>query len=330
MDKVLNQREIDALFRAAQNKTSTAEPAAKDDRKVVPFELDQTGRITKSQVQSVSMLFDSFARKLSHSVGAYLRVMFESHLVSVEQISFMEFLQRLPENSYLAAIRFRPLDGRGLVHLDLSLAFPMIDLLLGGKGKPVLQERELTDIEAQVLESIVGIVAREMKSSWEQIMEMDIDFDERQQQAQVLQLLPSTERVISLLMDVRTPDVRGQMTLVFPAVVSSALLRRLSQHTSYRKPTGTLNVPEKVRSNLLRCRFPVELNLPPFRMSAHDLMVMEPGTVINFHMSQADPVNFRVAGRNLFHAYPTGQGDLRAARLHAPIPEAGLNVEVEP
>ena len=152
MDKVLNQREIDALFRAAQNRTGPAEPAAQDDRKVVPFELDQTGRITKSQVQSVSMLFDSFARKLSHSVGAYLRVMFESHLVSVEQISFMEFLQRLPENSYLAAIRFRPLEGRGLVHLDLTLAFPMIDLLLGGKGKPVQQERELTDIEAQVLE----------------------------------------------------------------------------------------------------------------------------------------------------------------------------------
>jgi flagellar motor switch protein FliM len=319
MDKVLNQREIDALFRAAQHKASPIESPIHDDRKIIPFELDQTGRITKSQVQSVSMLFDSFARKLSHSVGAYLRVMFESHLVSVEQISFMEFLQRLPENAYLAAIRFRPLEGRGLIHLDLTMAFPMIDLLLGGNGKPVQQERELTDIEAQVLESIVRILAREMKASWNPIMEMDIDFDERQQQAQVLQLLPSTERVISLLMDVRTPDVRGQMTLVFPAVVSSALLRKLSQHSAYRKPAGTPNVPEKVRNNLLHCRFPVELNLPSLRMSARDLMNMEPGTIINFHMSQSDPVKFRVAGRNLFSAFPACQGDLRAARLHEPI-----------
>jgi flagellar motor switch protein FliM len=101
MEKVLNQREIDALFRAAQHNAGPAEPAVQDDRKVVPFELDQTGRITKLQVQSISMLFDGFARKLAHSVGAYLRVGFESHLVSVEQVSFMEFLQRLPENSYL-------------------------------------------------------------------------------------------------------------------------------------------------------------------------------------------------------------------------------------
>jgi flagellar motor switch protein FliM len=219
---------------------------------------------------------------------------------------------------YLAAIRFSPLEGRGLVHLDLSLAFPMIDLLLGGKGKPVKQERELTDIEARVLESVVYILARELKACWDPIQELDIDFDERQQHAQVLQLLPSTERVISLLLDVRTPDVRGQMTLVFPAVVSSALLRKLSHHSSYRKPAGTWLVPERVRANLLSCQFAVELNLPPLRMSAQDLLGMKPGSVVNFHVPQSKPVRFRVAGRNLFSAYPAVQGSVRAARLVAP------------
>ena len=97
LEKVLDQKEIDALFRAAQGKSQDGAAEEQEPRQIAPLNLDQAGRISKNQVQSVSVLHDTFARNLTHSLGAHLRVMLEVALVSVEQLSYVEFLQRLPE-----------------------------------------------------------------------------------------------------------------------------------------------------------------------------------------------------------------------------------------
>ena len=92
------------------------------------------------------MLNDLFARNLTHNLAAWLRTRFQVNLVSAEQIPFNEFLLRIPEISYVASVRLEPLGALSVLQLDLALAPPMIDLLLGGEGKegPL---RELTDIE---------------------------------------------------------------------------------------------------------------------------------------------------------------------------------------
>ena len=92
------------------------------------------------------MLNDLFARNLTHNLAAWLRTRFQVNLVSAEQIPFNEFLLRIPEISYVASVRLEPLGALSVLQLDLALAPPIIDLLLGGDGKdgPL---RELTDIE---------------------------------------------------------------------------------------------------------------------------------------------------------------------------------------
>ena len=96
------------------------------------------------------MLNDLFARNLTHNLAAWLRTRFQVNLVSAEQIPFNEFLLRIPEISYVASVRLEPLGALSVLQLDLALAPPIIDLLLGGEGKegPL---RELTDIEEAIL-----------------------------------------------------------------------------------------------------------------------------------------------------------------------------------
>jgi hypothetical protein len=40
-----------------------------------------------------------------------------------------------------------------LLQLDLTVAFPLIDVLLGGKGSSSVPERQLMEIEEQILET---------------------------------------------------------------------------------------------------------------------------------------------------------------------------------
>jgi hypothetical protein len=91
--KTLDQAEIHALFNKAQ--TSRDATASRPSKKVVPCDLRRTNQLSADQVVAVTKLNESFARRLSSSLGAHLRVAFEMNLVSVEQLTYREFIGRL-------------------------------------------------------------------------------------------------------------------------------------------------------------------------------------------------------------------------------------------
>src|SRR5271155_719611 len=99
MEKVLNQEEIDAMVRTARGGTADdgVKPAV-----VLPWDVRQAGQLGREQVQTISDLHEGFARNLAHAVAGYLRVEFTAALVSVEHLAYREFLQRVPEVTYLA------------------------------------------------------------------------------------------------------------------------------------------------------------------------------------------------------------------------------------
>ena len=134
MEKTLKQDEIDALFEAARSTTSQAGRSEVRAR-VVPYNFSSAGQISNEQLRAISMLNDLFARNLTHNLAAWLRTRFQVNLVSAEQIQFNEFLLRIPEISYVASVRLEPLGALSVLQLDLALAPPVIDLLLGGDGR---------------------------------------------------------------------------------------------------------------------------------------------------------------------------------------------------
>jgi flagellar motor switch protein FliM len=331
MEKVLTQEEIDALFRRAQGRNTPPTPpavaaaAVPKRREVTTRDIRQGSQLGKEHVRAVSMLHDSFARNLTHNLGAYLRGVFEVNLVSVEQLSYTEFLQRVPEVTYFASINLMPADAVGAMQIDLPLAFPIIDLMLGGLGQVESEVREITEIEEQILESVVRIICRELQSAWQPLLDVEFNFDSRQQQAQILQLMPPNEKVLSLSFEIRMPEVRGMLNFAFPAVISNALLRRLSKQWSYRRRRTTTQTVASLSQQMMECPFQAQLQLPPTSVTVRELLQLRPGSVLILkHRAQA-PGLLKVAGRDLFTAYPVRNGSSRGAQVERRMSIAGLS-----
>src|SRR4051812_22793456 len=131
MEKLLKQDEIDALFEAARAQSAPRGPAEEPHDRVSPYNFASAGQISNEQLRAISMLNDLFARNLTHNLAASLRTRFQVNLVSAEQISFNDFVLRIPEVNYVAAVRLEPLGALSVLQLEMSLAPPIIDLLLG-------------------------------------------------------------------------------------------------------------------------------------------------------------------------------------------------------
>jgi flagellar motor switch protein FliM len=310
MKKILSQDEIDALFTAAKHSHRDS-----SGRKAQACDLRKLGALNADQVRVVTTLHESFARRLGGSLGAYLRVGFDMNLVSVEQILYSEFLSRLPELTYLASLQVLPLDARATMQADLSLVFPIVDLVLGGSGTDPIEPREMTEIEEQIFETVVRVIARDLQTTWTPVLPLDIQFDQRQQHTQVHGLMLPTEKVMSLTFESRLPDARGTLNLAFPAVISNALLRKLSVQWSYAERSPSQESRRQLQDRLLESRFAVDLSLPPSPLSIREIVDLEPGRVLVLPKRAQDPINLNVAGKPMFRAYPIRQGSNRGARI---------------
>jgi flagellar motor switch protein FliM len=315
MEKILSQEEIDALFRAAQGRVAEMPKAPAEERTLTACNFRQSARISKEQLRSVSQLHELFARNLTHSLGAYLRLAFEVNLVSAEQLNYGEFLQRIPEVTYLVSLALRPMGVSAAFEIDLPLAFPIVDVLLGGPGRAEAAVREITEIEEQILESVVRIIGRELENTWQPVLEAQLTFDQRLRQADISRLMPPNEKILCLSFEIRMPEARGMLNVALPAAVANALLRKLTQQASYRKQRGTTDSTSQMRKRLDHCVFPLQLVLPGRGIRVFQILALRKGDVLKLDCYLGEAANLLVSGKALFHAHPVRTRTRRAAQV---------------
>ena len=318
MEKILNQEEIDQLFRAAQGGNSKT--PGEQRRNVKDCDFRQSGQLSKEQVRQLTLLHEAFVPSLANSLGAYLRVGFQTSLVAVEQLVYSEFLARIPEQTYFTTCQLQPVDEMAGLQLDLPVVFPMIDLLLGGSGQPLEEMRDLTEIEEHILESVVTVICRELQATWAPVLPVEFHVGKRQKAPQILNMMLPGDRVLNLGFEIRLAETQGILNVVIPGVVSNALLRKLQQQGMVQRRLPSADNRARLRELLLDCDFTLELALDGIPVRIGDVVEMHPNDILPLNHPLQDPMSIAANGRPIFGGVPVACGPLRGGLIQSMLP----------
>jgi flagellar motor switch protein FliM len=315
MDKVLDQSEIDSMFASARAGSGQSSAASSDaNQPPERYDFGRSGQITREQLQAVSAVNDLFAHNLTHSLGAWLRSRFDVALVSAEQMAWSDFTALLAEPVYLCSVALDPLSAVGALQLDLALAPAIVDLLLGGPGRPGAL-REPTEIEDSILRSSMDIMVRELNSAWQQVG-LAFALDQRERDAQIAHLMTASEKVLCVSFEVRMAEVQGSINLCLPSVVLNALHRRFSDGNS-RLRRRSQGDRERLQRLLSGAVYDSSLQFPVMRLNARALADLAADKVLPLPLARQSSAQLRIAGRPLFEAMPVRLGERRGAQLKA-------------
>ena len=225
MSPILSQEEIDALLNAASDQGGGSQPAFEGDQQtsVVGYNFRRPDRVTKDQIRSLHFLHDRFARNVSTSMSAYMRVVTDVTILSVEQFTYSEFLMSLSDPTAFYAISMRPLEGTAALELNPSVAFTMIDRMLGGSGRGVAVNRALTEIEQNVTDGVVKLILENLTDAWRGIVDVQFRISGRETRPQMLQVAAPNEVVLLMSFEIRIGDTRGVLNICFPAASIEAV-----------------------------------------------------------------------------------------------------------
>lgn len=126
--------------------------------RVVPYDFGQPDRLPPDQLRALESLYEDFARGLSSSLSAYLRMRTSAGHPRIDRVSFAEFSRRAARPLTTFVLRMPAQTFHAFLQLSHAALFPIIEILLGAKGQPFAQVgREITEIERCVAGPVLSI-----------------------------------------------------------------------------------------------------------------------------------------------------------------------------
>ena len=311
MARVLSQHEIDEAFRTAQD-------VGGDLTKAQAYDFRRTDRIAKDQLRTIHMLHENFARSMGSSLSAYLRSYVVVNLISVEQLSFMDFTQSLPSPTSLIVLGLKPYDGSGVLEINPSLVFPILEMLLGGSGKtPTRLNREITEIEESILDGFLRIILNDLRTAWTTVAPIEFSIDDHETEPQLLQILAQNEAVVAISIEVRIGETSGMMNLGIPSIIVKMLRQKFDQHRTVRRTQAS----EEEQARVLRLVRPGMLHLDARlhgpTLGVPEFLDLREGDVVAFDFPVARPLNLTVNGALKYRGDVVTLGGKRAMQIRS-------------
>src|SRR6204780_988731 len=293
-NRQLSQQEIDAVFQNTQSR-----PAERSEAKrAVLFDFRRPDRIAKSQLHAIHQLHDNFVRNLVSSLSAYLRSYLIINLVSVEQLSYSEFLEWPPSPPCIASLGLKPYDGNAVLELNSSLIFPILEILLGGDGKLQFSaQREVTEIEQVLLDGLLRLILRDLHEAWTFVTPIDFTIENIETEPQFLQILAPTEAVVAVAIEIRIGDSIGMMNIAMPSIIIKMMRQKFDQQWTLRKSASTDREQSRVLELLQTAQLPSEVLLAGPQLLLRDLMNLDEGDVLSFQFPTARPLDLMLNGQ---------------------------------
>ena len=170
---MLSQDEIDSLMTMLEddpNAVSASSGGGLDSKagSARRYDFHQPERFNKEHLRTLRMIHENLARRLSLQLSTKLRISMDVKLAYIESGPYSNFVPMLTSTpSAMQLISMKPLPGRFLLQYDGRLGDMLVDRLLGGTGMPSNNaDRELTDLEMDLLTSVTDDVMDSIRNAW--------------------------------------------------------------------------------------------------------------------------------------------------------------------
>jgi flagellar motor switch protein FliM len=309
MSDVLSQSEVEALLAALEpGAPSHSAPATRiaDPRapQVSVYDFKRPERVSKEQMRAFQAMHEGFSREFGAALSGMLRSIVEVKLISVDQLTYSEFVFSLENPTCFNLLDSAGLDGNIILDLNPSIIFPIVDRLLGG-GKESRQthpSRPLTEIELRLVSRIIKLAIAGLEKAWANLCDLRLRVTQVESNPQLIQIVPPNEVIVLISFELMMGETRGIMNLCIPYNTIEPLAGKLSSDTwsAYTKRTVDPQQKLKLETGLSQARVHLSVQLAQTTVTAGDVAGLSVGDLILTGRAVDQGLEIAVEGRPLF------------------------------
>jgi flagellar motor switch protein FliM len=276
-------------------------------------------RLAREHAHVLRVAMQTFSRQTSTLLTTSLRVVCQVSSSQLDELSYDEYLTRVPEQSVCAVLTVEPWPGRALLTFDATTLLTMIDHQLGGPGSEEQPDRPLTDIEQALIKQILQRMLRELAYALEPLGKVRPLFQTLESNAGFVQAAAPTDPVVVARLELSIGQHNSEATLCFPFATLSPALDALSESTdAAEKERARKAAAERTHQRLVDVEVPVSIRFDPVRMPSSLIGQLKVGDVVSLSHRTSRPLSVTSASTTFAHAIPGASGRTLAVLIVDP------------
>ncbi len=276
-------------------------------QRVTAYDFKRPERVGKDQMRALQSLHEGFSRNFGASMSALLRTIVECKLISVDQLTYSEFVYSLEIPTCLNLLRPKPLEGNWILDLSPSILYPIIDRMLGGTPSPTSTlKRPLSEIELRLTSRITSVFFRELSTAWENTVKLEFDLERTESNPQLVQIVPPNEVVVLISFEITMGKSRGMVNMCIPFNSIERIGSKLTNSGWIGYANSKANDESKRQIQSLISESHVELVVSVARstIKAAELINLQVGDIVTTEKDIHSPLSVEIAGVGKFHGKP--------------------------
>ncbi len=276
---------------------------------VKKYDFRTANKFSKEQMRTLSIIYENYGRLMTNNLTGTLRTSVEIELVSVEEVSFKEFNNSLPSPVLLVIFSMRPMYGTLLFEMSPSIAYGMINRLLGGTtalAPTEDSERAFTEIELVILEKIVKQFMTVTANAWEKVAKVNPIIERVETTPMFAQVVSPNEQTAIITLNIKIGDnIEGLVNICVPHLSIEPIARQLNTKAlfSSSSPDRVLApMTENIRSRLMNTKLDVVSHFNGTTASVKEIAGLQVGDVIQLDHKVGEPLSVMIQHLNKFKA----------------------------
>lgn len=264
-------------------------------------------KFSKDNLRALRDIHREFSKAISLVLSGYLRMRVEIEIVSVDQLTYEEFVRSMPSPISVGVFEFEPLSCQVLLGISFEVISCIVNRMLGGVGNIENQTRELTDIEKALAKKVINIIIKSLEDSWNTIIPVTGKFISLDDNYQSIQVATAGEIVALLTFEVQISGKHfGLFSLCFPYPVLETVLGHLStQHIFQTKGLVASNDERlKMISKINTSNVDLRVQFGQCSITLDDFLQLSEGDIIKLDNKVQDDLIVKVNGEKKFFARP--------------------------
>lgn len=337
-DEVLSRDDVESLLSSMQGgdaagqaaaakppaakPTAPAKPAAKAPARNMPrvmaYDFKRPERIGKEQMRALQSLHEGLGRNFGAALSALLRTIAEVKLVSVDQLTYSEFVYSLEIPTCFNLLRPKPLEGNWIVDISPSLLYPVIDRMLGGTvSQESMLKRALSEIELRLAKRVTELFLGELASAWKNVQELEMEVERVESNPQLVQIVPPNEVVIMVSYEISLGKVRGMVNLCIPFNTIERIGAKLTSNSwfGYSSSQASDDTQHVISSQLDGSNAALTVTLARSTIKTSELFELNVGDIIETEKDASRPMEVEIANVVKFLGFPGSHKGRKAIRI---------------
>lgn len=212
--KILNQEEIDSLFGY-----NTPEGMSENAENIGVKAILSSSMGSYERLPMLDVVFDRLIRMMVTSLRNFTQDNIEVSIESIESMRFGEYIDSLTLPTLLSVFRAEEWDNYGLISVDSSLVYSIVDVLLGGRRGTAamrIEGRPYTTIELNLVKDMIDLVLADLSTAFDPITTINFSYDRTETNPRFAAIARLSNAVIVAHLRVDMEDRGGRLDLMLP------------------------------------------------------------------------------------------------------------------